>query len=505
MYFHSYEFLLYFMPFTLIGFAQIRVKGNYYVEVGFLTLASLVFYGWLNPANLIYLLLSLTFSYMIGKRLRFEQKKSSKLYRQDNKSNEGMKSGKRQKALLAFGIVVILVLLLLFKYYDFFTGMILKESASKGKLLQFVMPLAISFVTFQQISYLVDVYRREAVEDTFPEYLLYMTFFPQMIQGPIVRENQFLPMFRESFSKKPEYDTMLKGFYGFILGLAKKMLIADQLKIYVDYGYTHYGMITTASTWVLMIGFALQLYFDFSGYCDMAYGLGLLFGVRLPQNFNSPYQATSIADFWDRWHITLTNFFTRYVYIPLGGSRKGKIRTYCNVLLIFFLSGLWHGANDTFLFWGMMHGVAMVLYRMGRKLYDCIPKYIRMFLTFAYTVLAFAMFRSVDVEEGLILYKGAFFGERGGVDPNYALQYSETLIGKVMNKLLGVLPFQVSTTAVFLIILLILLLFVFFGRNTQEKMEKFEPTLMRTVSMVFLFTLCVLSLGKVTGFLYVNF
>ena len=218
-------------------------------------------------------------------------------------------------------------------------------------LLGLALPLGISFYTFQQLSYVIDAYRRECEQYSLLEYAAYVSFFPQLIAGPIVYHDELIPQFRKKFSSL-NYTNLSKGIYAFALGMAKKVLIADTFSKVVVVGYTDVGALNMVSALIVMVCYSLQIYFDFSGYCDMALGIGYLFDMELPINFNSPYKAASIVEFWDRWHMTLTRFFTKYVYIPLGGSRRGRVRTYVNIFIVFFVSGIWHGANWTFLLWG---------------------------------------------------------------------------------------------------------------------------------------------------------
>ena len=210
---------------------------------------------------------------------------------------------------------------------------------------------------------------------------MFVTFFPQLVAGPIVLHSEIVPQFADKKKKKLNADNFAKGIMAFSFGLAKKVLIADTLGKVVNWGYLDVGALDRTNAIIVILCYTLQIYFDFSGYCDMATGIGKMFNIDLPMNFNSPYRAVTILDFWNRWHMTLTRFFTRYVYIPLGGNRKGKLRTYINVFIVFTVSGIWHGANWTFIVWGMVHGLFNIFTRIFKKYIDKLPKFINWFIS----------------------------------------------------------------------------------------------------------------------------
>lgn len=347
MLFSSITFLVFFLPTVLLFYYAIprRVYRNC-----LLFLASLLFYAWGEPKFVFLMFASIVFNYIIGVFL-------------------GKNSGKK-KLLLAFAITANLGVLFVFKYLGF-TCKIIDFLLAGLKLqplttLNLVMPIGISFYTFQEISYLVDVYRKpELAQKNLLSLGLYITFFPQLIAGPIVRYHDINEQIENRKESIPQF---ADGLERFIVGLSKKILIANSMAVVADRIYEaeimSYG---TYLSWVAAISYALQIYYDFSGYSDMAIGLAKMFGFELLENFNYPYAASSITDFWKRWHISLTNFFRDYVYIPLGGNRKGKARTVLNRFIVFFTTGLWHGAAFNFIFWGLAHGTLMTVERIGGK------------------------------------------------------------------------------------------------------------------------------------------
>ena len=274
-----------------------------------------------------------------------------------------------KKPLLIIGIIGNVAVLGYYKYVDFILSTVNTVAHTNFTLLHIMLPLAISFFTFQQIAYLVDTYKGETAHYNFISYALFVTFFPQLIAGPIVHHKEMMPQFEDTTNKKINYENIAKGLFIFCIGLTKKVAIADTFAVWANDGFANYTLLSNAEVWFTSLAYSMQLYFDFSGYCDMAIGIALLFNIKLPVNFFSPYKALSVQQFWRQWHMTLGRFLTQYIYIPLGGSRKGSLRTYVNVFAIFFISGLWHGAGWTFIIWGTAHGLAVItnrLWEIGR-------------------------------------------------------------------------------------------------------------------------------------------
>jgi alginate O-acetyltransferase complex protein AlgI len=351
MLFNSYAFLLLFLPITLIGYVIIgRTLGRNAV-FGWLVAASLFFYGWWNWYFLALLLLSLLFNYAAGTWL-------SKL-------------DKRPPAKLVLGVALAFNVGFLgyFKYADFFITNVNAWLGKEWPLLRLLLPLGISFYTFQKIAYLVDSYQGKTRGYGFRDFCLFVSFFPQLIAGPITHHGEIMPQFRKQDTARTHWDDWSVGLTLFVFGLAKKVLLADRLATFAspvfqvaksgaDIGFTE--------AWMGVLAYTLQLYFDFSGYSDMAIGLARLFGIRLPMNFNSPYRATNIADFWRRWHVTLSRFLRDYLYIPLGGNRHGPARKYLNLFMTMLIGGIWHGAGWTFVVWGALHGIYLMVFHAWR-------------------------------------------------------------------------------------------------------------------------------------------
>ncbi len=341
MLFNSYVFIFVFLPLTLVGFRILNLRQSSQLAIAWLVLASLFYYAWWSPVYLPLLLFSIVANFAIGMRLSSSREAGKKL-------------------VLALGVTMNLLLLGGFKYANFVADSV---SAVAGHpvfdLPPIVLPLAISFFTFQQVAYLVDARRGLTREYRFIDYCLFVTFFPQLIAGPIVHHKEMLPQFEQHKKRFGAHADLPIGFTIFAIGLFKKVVLADQVALYANPVFDGVaGGITptTIDAWLGALAYTLQLYFDFSGYSDMAIGLGRMFGIRLPLNFNSPYKARNIIEFWRRWHITLSRFLRDYLYFPLGGNRRGPKRRYVNLMLTMLLGGLWHGAGWTFVAWGGLHG-----------------------------------------------------------------------------------------------------------------------------------------------------
>ncbi|MGN0308746.1 MAG: MBOAT family O-acyltransferase [Lachnospiraceae bacterium] len=502
MLFNSYLFILFFLPITLLGYFTLNRYAygkNGMAGIIWLFLMSLWFYGYQKPEYLILILGSILVNFLIGLSL-------SELKRRGGKKGW-------QKLTVTIGVVFNLGLLVYFKYADFFLDAILERLFHFEYYVGVALPLGISFFTFQQISYIVDCYRKEdGLHYGFFEYAAYVTFFPQLVAGPIVMHSELVPQLMEKRNKRINWQNMSRGLYGFALGLGKKVILADTLSKLVSLGFSDIFVLNSASALVVMLAYTLQIYFDFSGYCDMALGIGYMFNVKLPINFNSPYKAGSISEFWERWHMTLTRFFTQYVYIPLGGSRNGRFRTYLNTMIVFLLSGLWHGANYTFLLWGGLHGAFMIVEKIGKDLGIRVSdgklgKLLRLLygvLTFFFVNLAWLLFRADRIRDWQYILKRLFSGE---------WELGEKFM-EAMNKLIEVrLLANLGLRGVFqsypwlplVTVLIVLLSAVFLMKNTQEKLEEEKYSFRRSILTILLLVWCIISLSDVSEFLYFNF
>jgi alginate O-acetyltransferase complex protein AlgI len=345
MIFNSYEFILLFLPLVLAGFFVLGHQGQHRAAVVWLVASSFFYYGWWNPSYLVLLALLILFNYATGMYLVGTNRPT-------------------RRAVLIAGIVVNLATLAYYKYVIFFLQSFHALSGETVTLSPIVLPLAISFFTFQKVAYLVDAYRGEAPAYRFADFCLFVMFFPQLIAGPIVHHKEILPQFADKRVFRFDATNLSVGITIFVIGLCKKVLLADSLAEIGNpvFAAANDGLFPTfAESWIGALAYTLQLYFDFSGYSDMAIGIARMFGILLPLNFNSPYKADNIIDFWRRWHITLSRFLRDYLYIPLGGGRRGSVRRHANLLITMLLGGLWHGANWTFVFWGGLHGLYLVI------------------------------------------------------------------------------------------------------------------------------------------------
>ena len=407
-----------------------------------------------------------------------------------------------KKSILTFGIVSNLALLGYFKYTDFMIDNLNLLTDANIPTLDLALPLAISFFTFQQISYLVDSYRQETKEYDFLNYALFVTFFPQLIAGPIVHHKEMMPQFEKVRNKVKNYRNIAMGLFIFSIGLFKKVVIADTFAVWATQGFDVATTLNLFEAWATSLSYTFQLYFDFSGYTDMAIGLALLFNIRLPINFNSPYKATDIQDFWRRWHITLSRFLKDYVYIPLGGNRKGEFRTYNNLLGTFIIGGIWHGAGWTFVFWGFLHGIALVIHRAWSKLGFKIWTWLAWLITFNFVNIAWVFFRAKEWNDAVKVLS-SMFSLDNIVLPNMLesrLPFLSDLgvkFGGFVTNLLGDQFTPLGLIAGFIFILVF--------KNSTEKLDSFKMNYKTALWSGIALVGGVLALNKVSEFLYFNF
>ena len=404
-----------------------------------------------------------------------------------------------KKRLLFIGVAFNLGLLGYFKYMDFFIANINHFLGSDIKLLHLALPLAISFYTFQQIAYLVDSYRGETKEYDFLNYAVFVTFFPQLIAGPIVHHKEMMPQFAKLKNKVINLENVAAGLFIFFMGLFKKVVIADTFAEWATQGFDLAKELNMLEAWSTSLSYTFQLYFDFSGYTDMAIGLALLFNIKLPTNFLSPYKATSIQDFWRRWHITLSHFLRDYIYIPLGGNRKGEARTYLNLFITFLLGGLWHGAGWTFIFWGALHGAALVIHRAWQKLKIKLPTLLAWFLTFNFINIAWVFFRAKSFDDALKVLKGMFQGDL--VLPHSWSDYLSILQEKIPFGTWSKLYANESYMGLWLLIAFFVVVAM---PNSMEWRDRFKTNLFYLLLTLF-FALSLFMLYRKSEFLYFNF
>lgn len=485
MLFNSYIFIFLFFPLVLLGYYGLNYIKKEKLSLFFLLGMSFWFYGYSNLYYLILLIISICVNF--GLTFAMERKPNFK------------------KALMMAGVFYNLGVLGYFKYFDFFLDNINRLFKTEIPFLKVALPIGISFFTFQQISYVVDFYHGECERYSFLEYANYVSFFPQLIAGPIVYHTELIPQFRDSAKKRFNPRNMSKGMYAFALGLGKKVLIADVFSKIVNIGYGDIENLNSISAILVILCYTLQIYFDFSGYSDMAIGLGLMCNIELPINFNSPYKSASIGEFWNRWHITLNRFLTKYVYIPLGGNRKGMLKTCINVMIVFLLSGLWHGANWTFVCWGAINGFGIVVNKLLGNKREKLPSVLRKIGCFGFVSISWVMFRASSIGEAITLMKRIFIGGTGTLAGAFCDAFNGLIEMKALYRLgfgmvIDQIPWMFLTC-----FLLLVLYFVFFRKNTQEKIQAMKFSFGENLLTVFLLFYSIMSLSEMSEFLYYNF
>ncbi len=396
MLFNSAIFILGFLPIVLLLYLGLEYWRKEAIAIMWLFIASLFFYAWWNWPYVLLLLGSIIGNYLLGKILtRWCNKK-----------------------ILIIAISANLFLIGYYKYHNFFLENINYISDLQLPYANIFLPLGISFFTFQQIAFLIDVYSKKLTVTNFSNYALFISFFPQLIAGPIVHYHEIVPQMGQRRSLVVVNQDLKIGFSIFLIGLFKKFAIADTLAIYASPIFIQADSLAVLDgmiAWRATIAYAFQIYFDFSGYSDMAIGLGRLFGLRLPLNFFSPYKALNISDFWRRWHITLSRFLRDYLYIPLGGNKKGHLNTVVNLLTVMFLGGLWHGAGWNFIIWGMLHGFYLVCYHGFYNIRGYLPnlptiitRIIAWSVTFIAICIAWVFFRAETLPGALHMLQAMF-------------------------------------------------------------------------------------------------
>ncbi|WP_028105177.1 MBOAT family O-acyltransferase [Pseudoduganella violaceinigra] len=451
MLFNSFPFIFLFLPLALAGYQLLRRHG-----VAWLGLCSLCFYAWWDWRFLPLLLASICFNYCAGLAI-------CSLH------------GRWRAAVFIVSLLLDLGLLLWFKYAAFLFGI------SAG----LPLPIGISFFTFTQLAFLVDCWRGSAREPGFAPYLLFVSYFPHLVAGPVLHHAEMMPQFRNG--RPLQAEDLALGLTIFAMGLAKKVLVADNLAPLANPVFAAGAAPQLLDAWIGTLAYAMQLYFDFSGYSDMAIGLSRLFGVRLPENFDSPYQSRNIAEFWRRWHMTLSRFLRDYLYIPLGGNRKGEWRRRANLMATMILGGAWHGAGWTFLAWGALHGVFLVLHqRFGANR----PGWWGGPLTFCAVLLAWVPFRSPDLASALSIWAG-MAGLHGAGLPH-------ALGGPGLR--------WIPAGGMELPLLLLAALAAWFAPNTRQLVEqRWNGRLRNAGAVAALLLACVFSMNRPTEFLYFQF
>ena len=474
MLFNSYEFIFLFLPITLILYFLLNKYGKNKWAKAWLVIASLYFYSYFNRMYLILIGISIGVNFVVGRRLS------------DNKTNI-----LERRLLLIFGVVFNLGILGYFKYYDFFISNINILFGTHIGLIKVMLPLGISFFTFQQLSFVIDMYKRYNIIYDFLDYCLFVTFFPQLIAGPIVLPTEMLPQFETEENKRVNWENMNRGLYIFSIGLAKKVIIADTIANFANAGFDMMDKLNFVEAWLTSISYTLQLYFDFSGYCDMAMGIALMFNIILPANFNSPYKSTNIQEFWKKWHMTLGRFMTNYLYIPLGGNRKGELKTLRNLFIVFLASGIWHGAGWNFIIWGGLHGICILIHRVWKNSGRKLNKLVGWFITMNLVNIFWVFFRATTVSDAMKVIKGMF-----DIEGLYFILTNINKLGELtLNfRLVASGYLGIKYNVIFLILAIILVFLK--GKIKLKYIKNIE---------IYLLYIGILFLGTDSTFLYFNF
>ena len=490
MLFNSYEFIFLFLPITFFVYFWLNTKRLTYASKGWMVLASLFFYSWWNIIYLPIILGSILVNFTIGSTI---SKMGSHPIRERKTFS--------RKTVLTVGVLSNLLLLGYFKYMDFFITNTNTLLGSHWELMYIILPLGISFFTFTQIAYLVDAYRDEVQEMDYLNYTLFVTFFPHLLAGPILHHKEMMPQFDALKNKVINYRNISAGLFLFSIGLFKKVIIADTFALWANTGFDTASTLNLLEAWATSLSYTFQLYFDFSGYTDMALGVALLFNIRLPINFNSPYQALNIQDFWRRWHITLSRFLRDYIYIPLGGNRNGEFRTYANLFTVFLIGGLWHGASWMFVVWGALHGFAIVAHRAWQQMGFSMNLFLGWFITFNFVNIAWIFFRAKDWDQAVKVLHGMAFGDiifsanvekHLAVLKNFGVEFGQFMIHLGGN----------TSTWIWIVSALVLIVT---APNSNTLTKNFKPTALSLIAIIIVLLDALIHLSKNSEFLYFNF
>ena len=530
MLFNSYQFIFLFLPITWLGYYFIFKIWNSGNAIFWLIFCSLFFYSWWNPIYFFLIILSILINFFVASLINNYEK----------------------KIFLILGILFNISLLAYFKYYNFFVEIVIFTSNLELITKIIILPLGISFYTFQQITFLVDVHNKKINNVNFKDFVIFITFFPQLIAGPIVHHTQVLYQFKNNYFNEKKLSYLSIGFSIFVIGLFKKVVIADNLAFYsspIFFAANHSMSVSFLEAWSGILCYSLQIYFDFSGYSDMAIGLGYMFGIKLPLNFNSPYKASDIGEFWRRWHITLGIFFKNYVFYPLSLfftrlSLRKKRNKYINYTLTMFmpslltytLIGVWHGSGINFLLFGTMHAFFIIINNIwkrsqGIKIKNFYKKYsltsylLSCFLVFLSFSISLVFFRAPTYESAVIIYK-AMLSINNTIIPESWFLILHSLIGQNLMDFVGInhglLPFFFGINQI--LIILLLYLFCLLAPNTKSLFHDYFPSITKSdedrlkifkvhwkpniywsIVICFLFTYTVMNLSNISEFIYFQF
>ena len=478
MQFNSWIFIGLFLPVVLAGYYLLNRYNGRKGSIIFLTIANLAFYAYGGISYLIYFLICIMVNYAL----------SSVLVK--NKS----------KAVLVAGLVLNIGALAVLKYFNFFIETVNMIVKTDYNMVHLFIPLGMSFFTFQFIALLYDAYKGKFEKIDFLHYMAFSTYFPKIIQGPITIYQDFENQLTKEDAGKFDWDNIAQGLYMVAQGFAKKVIIADSLARFVDPGFSEfYSGYNSTMLLLLSIAYTLQIYFDFSGYTDIARGISRMLGINLPYNFNSPYKALSVNSFWKRWHMSLTGFFTKYLYIPLGGNRKGELRTYINTMIIFIVSGFWHGSSYTFIFWGFLHGLVCVI----EKRTDFVSKLnpvLQWIYTFSFVNFAWIFFRAGTFSQAFSIIKGIVRCDFGGIN----FEHIAKLIPEEVVMLINILG-QPGITRLFITLIFVLLFFILLQLKNSDEKENTSMNYKRVLFTAVVIAYCMLHFGDKITFIYEMF
>jgi alginate O-acetyltransferase complex protein AlgI len=488
MLFNSYIYILLFLPGTVVIYFWLQKMEKHALSLYWLIIASLFFYGWWNINYLPLILTSLTFNFLCGSFL-IKQNRIHML---------------KRKLLLATGITFNIALIGYFKYADFLIENFNLVAQTQFNLLRVILPLGISFYTFEQIAYLVDCYKGKASLYSSPKYTVFVVFFPQLIAGPIVHHHEMVPQFESVKNRFLNFRNINKGLLLFSIGLFKKVVIADSFSIWVNRGFDSGEPLTFFAAWVTSLSYTFQLYFDFCGYTDMAIGAALLFNINLTVNFNSPYKTTNIQNFWKCWHISLSRFLKEYLYIPFGGNRFGELCAYRNILITFLIGGIWHGAGWLYLLWGFLHGMALVFCRMWSELNLKLNHTLAWVINFNFINITWVVFRANEWNDAKRVLRGMLGLEGIMLPPRFSEKLSFLKDWGVEFGHWGYPHSPVEIRSAFIFIVASIVITLFF-KNSNQIAENFQPTPSSLLLALSLFVLSFLGLNSNSEFLYFNF
>ncbi len=482
MLFNSYLYIFIFLPSILLVYFLLQTRVNEKLSINFLVLSSYIFYSYWNPKFLPLLLISIYLNYFIGKRL----------------SNQGNKN------LLTIGILLNLFPLIFFKYFNFIIDNI--NSLISLNIIENVtttLPLAISFFTFQQIAYLVHSYKGVTHEYDLSSYSLFVSFFPQLIAGPIVHHKEMMPQFSSRENLKINSQNIRNGITIFTIGLFKKTVIADSFSKYVSNGFDFNTQLDFFESWVTTLSYTFQLYFDFSGYSDMAIGSALLFNIKIPINFNSPYKSRNIQEFWRNWHITLGRWLRDYIYIPLGGNRGRDYQNLLNILVTCLIGGIWHGAGWSFLVWGLLHGIGLIIFNLWNFFKLKLPIYFSIFITFLYVHISWVFFRAPNIERAKDIISSMVGANEFNWPPKLCKFFMEKALcmdNQWIYKIKGNEP-----TKYIMNLLIFAALISFLFPNSQKATSILREKWYSAIIVALMFSLAILFISRESEFLYFQF